>query len=71
MSNYIMELIQIQAILHSIAYFNANQKINNPKENKKMAVIVKLNGLTIGKTTMTASEIKNAQNSGFTIAKAN
>ena len=36
-----------------------------------MAVIVKLNGLTIGTTTMTASEIINAQNSGFTITKAN
>lgn len=36
-----------------------------------MAVIVKLNGMVIGTTTMTTSEIRNAQNSGFTIAKAN
>ena len=32
-----------------------------------MAVIIKLNGVTIGKTTMTTSEIKNAENAGFTI----
>ena len=32
-----------------------------------MAVIIKLNGVTIGATTMTASEIRNAQNAGFTI----
>ena len=32
-----------------------------------MAVIIKLNGEYIGATTMTTSEIKNAQNVGFTI----
>lgn len=36
-----------------------------------MAVIVKINGMVIGTTIMTASEIRNAQNSGFTISKAN
>ena len=34
-----------------------------------MAVIIKLNGVTIGKTTMTTSEIKNAENAGFTILR--
>lgn len=33
-----------------------------------MAVVIKLNGTYIGTTTMTASEIKNAQNEGFTIS---
>ena len=32
-----------------------------------MAVIIKLKGVTIGATTMTPSEIHNAQNAGFTI----
>lgn len=32
-----------------------------------MAVIIKLNGITIGATTMTKDEIRNAQNAGFTI----
>ena len=32
-----------------------------------MAVIIKLKGVTIGATTMTTSEIRNAQNAGFTI----
>ena len=32
-----------------------------------MAVIIKLNGVTIGATTMTAREIRKAQNAGFTI----
>lgn len=32
-----------------------------------MSVIIKLNGITIGETIMTASEIKNAQSEGFTI----
>ena len=32
-----------------------------------MSVIIKLNGVTIGETTMTASEIKNAQSEGFTV----
>ena len=32
-----------------------------------MAVIIKLNGIYIGLTTMTTSEIRNAENSGFTI----
>ena len=32
-----------------------------------MSVVIKLNGVTIGATTMTTSEIKNAENAGFTI----
>ena len=32
-----------------------------------MAVIIKLNGVTIGSTTMTTNEIRNAQKAGFTI----
>lgn len=32
-----------------------------------MAVIIKLNGVTIGATIMTPSEIINAENAGFTI----
>ena len=32
-----------------------------------MAVIIKLNGITIGSTTMTTNEIRKAQNAGFTI----
>lgn len=32
-----------------------------------MAVIIKLNGDYIGATTMTAKEIKKAQNEGFTV----
>lgn len=32
-----------------------------------MAVIIKLNGLYIGATTMTPSEIRNAENAGFTV----
>lgn len=39
------------------------------KENKQMAVIIKLNGEYIGETTMTQSEIKNAENTGFTILR--
>ena len=39
------------------------------KENKQMAVIIKLNGVTIGATTMTPSEIRNAENAGFTILR--
>ena len=43
-------------------------KVNNKeKENKQMAVIIKLNGVTIGVTTMTQSEIRNAEKAGFTI----
>ena len=34
-----------------------------------MAVIIKLNGITIGSTTMTTSEIRNAENAGFTILR--
>ena len=34
-----------------------------------MAVIIKLNGLYIGATTMTPSEIRNAENAGFTILR--
>ena len=42
---------------------------NNTKKRRtnKMAVIIKLNGVTIGATTMTTSEIRNAENAGFTI----
>ena len=32
-----------------------------------MAVIIKLNGITIGSTTMTTNEIRNAQKVGFTV----
>ena len=32
-----------------------------------MAVIIKLNGITIGSTTMTTNEIRNAQKAGFTV----
>ena len=32
-----------------------------------MAVIIKLNGVTIGSTTMTTNEIRNAQKAGFTV----
>ena len=32
-----------------------------------MAVIIKLNGVTIGATTMTTSEIRKAENAGFTV----
>ena len=34
-----------------------------------MAVIIKLNGVTIGATTMITNEIRNAQNAGFTILR--
>ena len=34
-----------------------------------MAVIIKLNGLYIGTTTMSPSEIRNAENAGFTILR--
>ena len=34
-----------------------------------MAVIIKLNGEYIGATTMTQSEIENAENAGFTILR--
>ena len=34
-----------------------------------MAVIIKLNGITIGVTTMTPSEIRKAENAGFTILR--
>ena len=44
-------------------------KIHTEKENKQMAVIIKLNGVTIGETTMTPSEIRNAENAGFTILR--
>ena len=39
------------------------------KENKQMAVIIKLNGVTIGETIMTQREIKNAEKEGFTILR--
>ena len=32
-----------------------------------MSVIIKLNGIYIGETTMTLSEILKAENAGFTI----
>lgn len=32
-----------------------------------MAVIIKLNGIYIGETTMTTNEIRNAEKAGFTI----
>ena len=32
-----------------------------------MSVIIKLNGIYIGSTTMTTSEIRKAKNAGFTI----
>ena len=34
-----------------------------------MEVIIKLNGLYIGVTTMTVSEIRKAENAGFTILR--
>ena len=47
-----------------VIFMPKNQK---RRENNKMAVIIKLNGDYIGATTMTAKEIKKAQNEGFTI----
>ena len=34
-----------------------------------MSVVIKLNGVTIGETTMSQSEISNAENAGFTILR--
>ena len=34
-----------------------------------MAVIIKLNGVTIGATTMTKDEFRNGENAGFTILR--
>ncbi len=34
-----------------------------------MSVIIKLNGIYIGTTTMSTSEIRNAENAGFTILR--
>ena len=34
-----------------------------------MAVIIKLNGIYIGETTMSISEIRKAENAGFTILR--
>ena len=34
-----------------------------------MKVIIKLNGFIIGETTMTTTEIKNAESQGFTITR--
>lgn len=34
-----------------------------------MVVIIKLNGLYIGETTMSVNEIHNAENAGFTILR--
>ena len=47
-----------------IAYVQIETKGEN-----KMAVIIKLNGVTIGVTTMTTGEIRNAENAGFTILR--
>lgn len=46
-------------------------QIHNQKENITMAVLIKLNGVTIGTTTMTKQEIRNAEREGFTIIKTN
>ena len=42
---------------------------NKEKEDTKMSVIIKLNGVTIGATTMSQSEIRNAEEAGFTILR--
>ena len=42
-------------------------KIQTENENKQMSVIIKLNGIYIGSTTMTLSEIRKAENAGFTV----
>ena len=55
--------------VQGISYYFITQKMKKRKENKQMAVIIKLNGVTIGTTTMTTSEIKNAENAGFTILR--
>lgn len=34
-----------------------------------MSVIIKLNGVTIGATTMTTEEIRKAEKAGFTILR--
>ena len=34
-----------------------------------MSVIIKLNGIYIGEITMTISEIRNAENAGFTVLR--
>ena len=34
-----------------------------------MSVVIKLNGVTIGETTMSQSEISDAENAGFTILR--
>ena len=47
-------------------YYAKNKK---RKENKQMAVIIKLNGEYIGETTMSQSEISNAEKEGFTILR--
>ena len=39
------------------------------KEDTKMSVIIKLNGVTIGATTMSQSEIRKAEEAGFTILR--
>ena len=46
----------------------ANNK-HKEKENKKMAVIIKLNGEYIGEVTLSTSEIRKAENAGFTILR--
>ena len=52
-------------------YMHMNNRKNNTKKRRinKMAVIIKLNGVTIGATTMTTSEIRNAEKEGFTILR--
>ena len=44
-------------------------KIQKEKENKQMSVIIKLNGDYIGETTMSVSEMRKAENAGFTILR--
>ena len=52
-------------------YMHINNWKNNTKKRRinKMAVIIKLNGITIGATTMTTSEIRTAEKEGFTILR--
>lgn len=61
-SDYTLEPIQIQVCLHKADLFFI-------KGEHKMSVIIKLNGLYIGEATMTKSEIRKAENAGFTILR--
>ena len=58
-----------QHIQHPINGAIFMPKIHKEKENKQMSVIIKLNGIYIGTTTMSPSEIRNAENAGFTILR--